>query len=131
MMDRMELLMRRRSADAFQKADPASVQFTRKAAPTKTAAGGYAAASSPDVIPPQTVRIVHNTRRYKPGLVNAEAGDIPQTEYLLLGPHNLNVQVDDEFLWRGENYKVVGIHPWRTETTLCMIEFNGPENRNA
>jgi hypothetical protein len=110
------------------------VQFVRATAPIKTAAGGYAPTSSPGTIPPQTVRIVHNTRRYKTGLVNAEAGDIPKTDYLLLGSHTLDVEVDDLFVWDDLQgnvgyYKVTGIHPFRKESTLCSIEYDGPVNR--
>lgn len=129
-MNPVELLMRRRNVAAFIKADPISLVVSRKTEPTKTASGGYVA-GTPNTLEPQTARIVHNTRRYKNGLVNTEAGDIPDTDYLLLGSHTLDVQVDDEFEWLGQGYTITGIHPWRTESTLCSIQFAGPENRNG
>jgi hypothetical protein len=128
--------MRRRNVRAFIQADPFGVEFMRRPEPEKTAAGGYKATSSPAAIPQQTVRIVHNTRRYKNGLVNAEAGEIPQTDYLLLGFHTLDVEVSDTFVWLSPlqgaepgNYKITGIHPFRFESTLCSLEFDGPDNR--
>lgn len=136
-MNHVELLMRRRNFLAFVKADPVSVQFIRKDAPEPDAAGGFKASSSPATpLQPQQARIVHNTRRYKNGLVNAEAGEIPLTDYLLLGVHTLNVEVDDQFEWddlQGNAgwYKITGIHPFRHESTLCSIEFVGPVNRNG
>lgn len=128
--------MRRRNVAAFIAADPFAIELQRTPEPTKTPAGGYASTSSPEAISSQTVRIVHNTRRYKTGLVNSEAGEIPQTDYLLIGLHTLDVKEGDLFQWddlqgRAGNYKITGIHPFRKESTLCAIEFDGPENRNG
>lgn len=132
-MNPVELMMRRRNVDAFEKADPIVLVILRAPEPTKTAAGGWIQ-GDPEPLPApfdnQSARIVHNTRRYKNGLVNSEAGDIPDTDYLLLGAHTLNVEVDDEFIWRGDNYKITGVHPWRFESKLCSIQFSGPPNRS-
>lgn len=135
-MNSAELLSRRRNVAAFIDADPVRISFQRAAEPTKSPAGGYRANSSPASVSPQKARIVHNTRRYKNGLVNSEAGDIPQTDYLLLGSHTLDVKVNDLFEWddlqgKAGNYKITGIHPFRKESTLCSIEFDGPDNRNG
>ncbi len=134
-MNRTELLMRRRNVDAFEKADPIELVILRLPAPVKTAAGGYeqnqVAKKLPEPDTTQSARIVHNTRRYKNGLVNTEAGDIPDTDYLLLGSHTLNVEVNDEFQWRDSWYKVTGVHPWRFESKLCSIQFSGPENSHG
>lgn len=129
-MNPVELLMRRRNVQAFIKADPMQLVVTRKAEPTKTDSGGYIP-GTPETLTAQEARIVHNTRRYKNGLVNTEPGDIPDTDYLLIGVHTIDVKVDDEFEWLGQGYKITGIHPWRTESTLCSIQFSGPENRNG
>ncbi len=127
-MNAIELMMRRRNVLEFIKADPITLVLTRKAAPAKTAAGGYTR-DTPEPITAQRARIVQNRRRYNPGIVNAEAGDIPHTDYLLLGMHTLDVEVNDEFKWIDENYRVTGIHKARTESTLCSIEMLGPDNR--
>lgn len=129
-MDFMEQLMRRRNAGAFREADEIEVEFKRLSAPEKSPAGGYRTTSSPEPVPLQKVRIVHNTRRYKDGLVNAEAGDIPRTDYLLLGPHTLNVEENDTFVWRDNHYKITGVHPFREESILCAMEFEGLANRD-
>lgn len=126
-MNRTELVMRRRVFAAFVKADPVQVAFMRKPEVTKTPAGGLVR-GEPIVLDPQEGRIVQAKRRYDPGLVNSEAGSIPDTQYLLLGFHTMDVAKDDEFVWRGNNYKVIGIHPTRTESTVCAIDFNGPPN---
>lgn len=135
-MNQAELIMRRVNVKAFIEADPVTVTFSRIPGSTKTAAGGYVATSSPADISPQTARIVHNTRRYKDGLVNSEAGDVTQTEYLLIGLHTLDVEVNDLFQWddlkgRAGNYRITGVHPFRKESTLCMMEFDGGDNRNG
>lgn len=134
-MNPVELIMRRRNVYAFIKADPIQLVLERKNPPTKTSSGGYTPGVE-TVLEPQFARIVHNTRRYKNGLVNTEPGDLPDTDYLLIGLHTLDVEVDDEFKWADLHgtegyYKITGIHPWRKESTLCSIQFTGPENRNG
>ena len=127
-MNPVELMMRRRNVDAFEKADPIELVIIRTPEPTKTAAGGWVKNAPAEPLPPQSARIVHNTRRYKNGLVNTEPGDIPDTDYLLIGAHDLDVEVNDRFVWRGDFYTITGIHPWRFESKLCSIQFSGPPN---
>lgn len=128
MMNAVELVVRRRLVRAFVQADAVSVQFIRRTARAKSEAGGWVASVSAPLLP-QTVRIIPSKRRYDHGLVNSEAGEIPHTEYLLLGLHNLDVAVDDTFTWQGDTYKVVGISLLeREERTLCAITFQGPAN---
>lgn len=129
-MNRVELIMRRRNVLAFIKADPVFIEFSRNGEPIKSAAGGWIK-SPATVLPSQRARIVQNKRRYNNGIVNSEAGDIPHTDYLLLGMHTLNIKEEDEFVWLGEHYKVTGIHEARTESTLASIDLLGEENRHG
>lgn len=122
--------MRRRNVRAFINADPVSIEITREGAPIKTDAGGYKQGVA-TTLSPQLARIVPNRRRYTDGLVNAEAGDIPKTDYLLIGNHTLNLEAGDMFKWLGENYKVTGIHLQRQESVLAAIELQGPDNRGS
>lgn len=130
-MNHFELLMRRRVVQAFIDADPVRIEFSRSGPTEKTAAGGYVQGEG-STLSPQTARIVPNRRRYTDGIVNSEAGDIPHTDYLLVGAHNLDIAVDDEFTWLGEWYRVTGIHTTRRqESTLAAIDFLGKPNRNG
>lgn len=126
-MNHTELVMRRRNVLAFIQADPVQVAFTRDSPPTKSAAGGFLQ-GTPTTLPLQQARIVQNKRRYNNGLVNSEAGDIPHTDYLLIGMHTLDVQVGDRFTWLGEHYAITGIHEARTESHLCSIDLFGKPN---
>lgn len=126
-MNPIEMVMRRRVFRAFVKADPVSVAFVRLGPPVKQPSGGTRP-GEPISLAPQEGRIVQSKRRYDPGLVNSEAGEIPDTEYLLLGYHDMDVQVTDRFIWRNQHYKVLGVHPTRVESTLCAIEFDGEAN---
>ena len=126
-MNPTELKMRRRVVQAFIKADPVQVTFNRGGDPNRTAAGGVTRGPATPLLP-QQARIVQNRRRYDNGLVNSEAGYIPNTEYLLLGMHTLDVEVDDSFEWAGDTWKVTGIHPTRTESKLCSINYLGAPN---
>jgi hypothetical protein len=128
-MNPTELLMRRRNVKAFIDADPISLELTRLPERTKSPAGGYTLSAPAAIIPPQVARIVLNKRRYNNGIVNAEAGEIPHTDYLLIGMHTLNVEVDDTFTWLGENYTITGKYKARQESTLCSIDLLGPDNR--
>lgn len=129
-MNTVELLMRRRNVAEFIQADPVFVSFHRKGESTKTAAGGYI--PGPEVvIPPQQARIVQNRRRYTAGLVNSEAGDIPNTDYLLVAKHTLDIAENDAFEWLGEHYQIDGIFGLRQESVLAGITFFGGENRNG
>jgi len=129
-MDRVELLMRRRNVRAFIDADPVEISIVRHPEPVKNPdTGGYV--SQPDVapLPPQKARIVQNVRRYTDGMVNAEAGDIPKSDYRLIGNYTLDLEKEDEFVWLGENYKVTGIHEARTESVFAAIDLLGADNR--
>jgi len=126
-MDRIELIMRRRVVGAFIDADPVFITVTRDLPPTRTAAGGLTSTPGPP-LPVQKARIVQNIRRLSPGLVNTEAGEIPDDTFLLIGRHSLDIQVDDTFLWRGLKYRVDRVHPFRFESTLCVLDFDGGPN---
>jgi hypothetical protein len=131
-MNQTEMVMRRRTVSAFIDADKFSLVVTRALPPVKTEAGGYAPnVQPPTVLPPQRARVVLNRRRYTAGIVNSEAGDIPHTDYLLIGMHTLDLQNEDEFDYRTDHYKVIGIYEARIESTLAAIELLGPRNRNA
>lgn len=128
-MDKAELIMRRRNVREFIRADSITITITRKAAAVKnTLTGGY----TPGIGTPlaaQKARIVQNVRRYTAGIVNSEAGDIPNSEYRLIGLHTMDIEVDDVFLWLGENYRVIGIHEARQESVFAAIQLLGADNR--
>lgn len=126
-MNPIELTMRRRNVLAFIKADPFRIVLNRAADPVISEAGGRIKGEA-TTIAPQLVRIVQNVRRYTNGLVNSEAGYIPNTNYLIIAPYYLDVQVDDTFIYGGDHWQITGIHPTREESTLCSIDFYGPKN---
>ena len=126
-MNRTELVMRRRAVRAFINADPAEVVVRRRMPPVRTAGGGLL--STPDAeLPPQTARIVQTKRRYDDGLKVLEAGSIPDSRYLLICPHNMDIEVTDSFFWLGTGYRVTGVHPFRRESILCALDFLGGPN---
>jgi len=129
-MNHTELVMRRRNVREFIMSDPVEIIISRKGPSTQTAAGGVIPGASMP-LPPQTARIVLNKRRFNNGIVNSEAGDIPHTDYLLVGMHTLDIQDEDTFLWMGNHYKVTGKYDNRRESTLCSIDILGERNRNG
>lgn len=130
-MNPVEMLMRRRNVRAFIDADSFILVVVRPQPSIKNPGTGGYIAQPDDTLQPQTARIVQNVRRYTAGLVNAEAGDIPNTEYRLVGMHTLDLEPNDKFTWLGENYKVVGIHEARQESTFAAIELLGFDNRGS
>lgn len=129
-MNRTEMLMRRKVVKAFIKADPVSIEISRKGEREKTEAGGWVMGDATTLLP-QQARIVLNKRRFNNGIVNTEAGDIPHTDYLLIAVHTTDLVEEDEFLWQGRAYHVTGIHHLRTESVLASIDLLGKENRNG
>jgi len=126
-MNQAELVMRRKAIWAFIKADPVKIELEHDPEPTKTASGGLV--KGPAVLrAPQTARIVQNVRRYTNGLVDSEAGFIPHTNYLLIAPHNFQVEENDRFTYNGSIWRISGINPIRHESTLCSIDFLGGPN---
>jgi hypothetical protein len=123
--------MRRRNVREFISADALSIRLTRAGAPIPSEAGGYKPNPNKYTLEPQMFRIVQNKRRFNPGIVNSEAGDIPHTDYLLLGIHTVDVEKEDSFVWNGENFKVVGIHGLRKESLLATIDYLGAKNRDG
>ena len=132
-MDKVELIMRRRSVYAFIDADPVQLAMSRKLPPLKNPdTGGYVLnPDSPLVLATQKMRIVQNVRRFTSSIENAEAGDIPNTEYRLIARHDADIEVNDTFVWLGENYWVEGIHTARTESVFAAISLVGPDNRHG
>lgn len=127
-MDKTELIMRRKNVRAFIDADPVFIDVIRKTPPVKNPnTGGYTKGVN-ETLPTQKARIVQNVRRYTAGLVNAEAGDIPDSEYRLIGNYNLDLKANDTFMWLGEHYTVLGIHTARQESVFAAITLRGPEN---
>ena len=128
-MDKTELIMRRKNVRAFIDADPVYITIIRPGDPVKNPnTGGYLPVVATP-LPPQKARIVQNVRRYTAGLVNAEAGDIPDSEYRLIGNYTLDLEANDTFTWLGEHYTVLGIHTARQESVFAAITLRGPENR--
>lgn len=129
MIPRTELIMRRRLVREFIRADWSDIVIERPRGVEQTAAGGFVRLpGAPIKLDPQRVRIVPNKRRFDPGLVNSEAGAIPDTGYLLLAEHTFDGKVDDIFSWMGKQYTITGIHPTRTESFLASIDYEGAPN---
>lgn len=132
-MNHAELVMRRRNVYAFIMADPIELVVVRPMPPVKNPETGGYLPSSETTLEPAIARIVQNVNRFNNGAENAEAGSIPNSEYRLIARHDVDLQPDDRFKWRGQWYKVLphGIHPTRFESTLAAIELTGPENRGS
>jgi len=127
-MNHAELVMRRRNVRAFIDADPVLIAVSRKGEPIKNEATGGTLPGVPEVLEDQVARIVLNKRRYNNGIVNAEAGQIPHTDYLLVAMPDKDFQVNDEFKWLGINYRITGRFESRQESILCSIDLLGADN---
>ena len=130
-MDFAELIMRRKNVTEFIRADSVDIEISRTSKPERTASGGKKPGETKK-LPKQTIRIVQNVRRFTAGLVNAEAGDIPNGVYVIIGRHNADIQRDDTFEAGGEKYIVMGISQLRkNEYTLGTLDFYGKPNVKA
>ena len=62
-------------------------------------------------IPPQTMRLVPYKRRLSSLTDHTSDGDIPNVQYSLVAPIDVDVQRWDEFTLNDAEYKVMGIEP--------------------
>ena len=128
-MDWAELIMRRKNVAEFVRADPVKISVIRQGDPIRTGGGGKLPGKTETLLP-QTVRIVQNVRRYTAGIVNSEAGDIPNGVYVLIAKHSTNLKRDDRFIAGGEEYIVLGVSQLRKkEYTLASLDFYGLPNQ--
>ena len=74
---------------------------------------------------------MQNVRRYDPGNINSEAGDVTDSRYNIVGIYTGDLQKDDEFYWQNELYRVKGIQGNRIESIFAGIELMGKPNRDA
>lgn len=109
MPSQTELLMMRRSLNAFVEADAVTITLSR---PQKIDMGnGGWREGDPIVMPPQQFRLVPFKRRLTEQESNTQDGDIPSLPYVLVGEIGVDVRRDDEFDFRGRQCKVVGVEP--------------------
>ncbi len=108
-MGSAELLLRRRNLDAFIRADPVTITFSR---PTQvnTGNGGWKP-GTPTVLPPQQMRFVPFKRRLSDEIVNTQDGYQMYGEYVLVGRPNIDAEKGDEFDHNGLHYRVKDIEP--------------------
>lgn len=123
----VELRLRRKNVRAFILADSVNISICRPGEKVKTEAGGTVR-KPPYSLPYQRARIIQPKRRFDDGLKDVEAGWLPNSDYLLLGLHTFNGEVDDWFYWLGGKYIIRGIHPNRTESFLASLDYLGPKN---
>lgn len=123
MIDRIELITRRRIVKAFIDADYADIQLERQVWMKNER--GARVKGEPILLPPQRVRLIVSKRRYNTALVNSEAGNIEKYPYNMIGAHNMDVAEGDTFIHEDKHYKVETIEPDREERTLVALDFAG------
>lgn len=121
--------MRRRQTKAFVDANPIEIVITRHGARTKTPAGGWVK-SAPTTLAPQTVTLVLAKRRFNSGVINSEAGDVQDSDWLLIAPNGADIQADDEFVAYGDHYTVRSVNHLRNDEFFASVENNGAVNRD-
>lgn len=123
-MNRIELLMRRRNVAAFIDADPVDVVFSRSTK-IRTPAGGWVEGPRTPLPSPQRVRIIDSVRRFADTQVNTEAGNITLTAKVLIGFHDMDIKVGDDFTWNNAQWEVKAIKDDREERTVAAIDYYG------
>lgn len=108
-MSKKGLLILRRNLDAFIKADPVMITFSRPVQ-VSTPAGGWKP-GVPVTIPAQQLRFVPFKRRMSNDVQNTQDGPLQQGNYILVGRYNTDVKKGDEFSYNSLDYKVIQIEP--------------------
>lgn len=119
----LERLMQRRQLRAIINDDSILVSFVRQ---TKVATDNGSWKPGPAVtLPPQQVRLVPFLRRLADTMVDSQFGEIPNVRYVLVGPHDLDVQVGDSFQFEGLPVRIDAVDPFREVRTSCAVVFYG------
>lgn len=124
--NRTETRMQRRLLRKYIDAEPVDVELLRPVL-VETTAGGLRK-DPPVRLPPQRVRLVPFKRRLVRITRDTPDGDIINLEYVLIGPHDLDVKVGDHFHADGGKYDVISIEPNRSFRTAVNITYRGPSD---
>lgn len=127
MVTHTERIVGRRQIAALIKSDPVDVILYRK---TKVAdgAGGwkYGPPAAVNGGVPQRVTLIPFKRRMTEFLVNTELGPVPDLPYVLIGPHDMDIDQGDTFTYNGDNFEVQTIDIQNRDVfTAAQVDYFG------
>lgn len=117
------ILMSRRHTKAFMDRDPLSISLTRKTR-VDSGAGGWVH-SNPVTLDPQEFRMTPFKRRLGPGESASPDGDVANTQFLLMGTVDADIEKGDEFSVGDDNFLVLRVHFKRQVRTIAVVEWQG------
>jgi hypothetical protein len=119
-VDAVELRIRRKNVDLFIKAKQETITLTRQ--PKLDAGNGGWKYGVPVDLDPQPFRIMSFKRRLIQERVPHEIlGNVIQSDDILIGHYNADVQERDTFTLNGVPYEVKFVDQERTDHTLAAI----------
>lgn len=112
--------------DDFIRSDPVNIVFKRSV--TRTTTNGGFREDPPQEVASQQVRLIPFKRRRYDYTHRTASGDIPVEQYELVGRWDIDIQRDDEFVYGGDNYKVISVEPkledrTRTDRVVAQVEI--------
>lgn len=116
-MEQKALRILRRNLDAFIKADPVDVIFTRPTQVQNVSTGGWIK-GTPVTLPPQQFRFVPFKRRLSDQTQNTQDGPLRLGDYIIIGKYSVDVEIGDEFGYNARNYRVKDIEPKTDDRSL-------------
>lgn len=131
MMTPTATVMERRQIDALIRQDPVEVVFMRRTKISKPGNSWEWSDYTPVLVnnKPQIVVMIPFKRRMTEFLVNTELGDVADLPYVIVGPHDLDVQRDDTFEIDGEQFVVRTIDLKKQVRKACQVDYFGGDPR--
>lgn len=125
MTTQVELIVQRRLTRAFIKADEEKLSFTR---PVSEADGKGGQVSTATVLPVQRVRVIPLNTRSTANTISLPTGETYSARsFLLMGRHDMDIAMDDEFMWQERAWRVGYIYPERKWSTIAHLDLLGED----
>lgn len=119
----VERIMGRRQIDRMLDDEAVPIVFRRRTK-VDTPGGGWKWGTE-TALPAQMVCLIPFKRRMTDFLINTEAGEVANLPYVLVGPHDLDIQEGDLFTYQGDEFEVKTIDFKREIRTAAQVDYHG------
>lgn len=123
----------KRQTQAFIAADPSWVTFNRRVGgPVSDGAGGRSYLGNPLGVGAQQVRIVPARTRSSNQVFTTPSGQLVSIhDATLVGPSDLDIQLNDYFTWQGQDFLVTFVYSDRRWQTQAQLDLMGETFRQS
>lgn len=128
-LSRADRIMSRRQIEALIKSDGEMIAFKRTGEVEQT--DGSFLPGSPMTLDPQLVLVIPFLRRLPIGISISDFGEIPNSSKILVGRYNVDIQVNDTFFWKDQNFSVAELDMKREYHTVARLNYSGGNDHHV